>query len=152
MRWITYRPTLAHRAPPWGSSPRPAHRDGLGPEYGIEFLGGETAERAPVRVALPGVPAPSLYPVHVQASMRLEPQRAPAAASPPPLGDWPRRRLEKSPSLDSASPSPSAATPRARHPRTGSAGSLNGRQRPIPPPLDLTRISAYRQIEERARQ
>ncbi|GJE95203.1 hypothetical protein PsYK624_113840 [Phanerochaete sordida] len=106
----------------------------------------------PPRVQPPLVSAEpaSLYPATLKSS--LPPMPHAASDAPPPLGDWPRRRLEKSPSMDSASPQPSAVTPRARHPRTGSAGSLGGRQRPVPPPLDLTRISAYRQIEERARQ
>ncbi|KIP09472.1 hypothetical protein PHLGIDRAFT_18593 [Phlebiopsis gigantea 11061_1 CR5-6] len=90
----------------------------------------------------------SLYPATLKSSLpRVSP---PAASTPPPLGNWPRSQQGSpnavSPQSSTASgPSPTA---RPRHPRSGSGGSI-GRSRPVPPPLDLTRISAYRTIDDR---
>lgn len=101
----------------------------------------------------------SLYPAVLKSNLPSHvhvPQ--PSGATPPPLGDWPRssRRpdVNQNPapaSSDSrtsrSQTSDAAARPRPSHPRKGSNGSPS-RQRPIPPPLDLTRISAYRTIDE----
>lgn len=108
------------------------------------------------QVPLASAEPASLYPATLKSS--LPPVQQTYDAAPPPLGDWPRRRTEQLPSSAGSNTSPqtsstvsSTATSRPGHPRNGSSGSFSGRQRPIPPPLDLTKISAYRQIEERAR-
>lgn len=108
------------------------------------------APRAPEpMVQLSPEPA-SLYPATLKSSLpRVVP---PASSTPPPLGDWPRQSPQTSPSTVSpqstTSTSDSSPAARPRHPRTGSGGSI-GRSRPVPPPLDLTRISAYRTIDDR---
>jgi len=103
------------------------------------------------QVPLASAEPASLYPAALKSSLPTVQRPQTSDAAPPPLGDWPRRRPDQSPaSADSVSPQ-STSTTRPRHPRNGSSGSLSGRQRPVPPPLDLTKISAYRQIEERAR-
>ncbi|EKM55490.1 uncharacterized protein PHACADRAFT_256144 [Phanerochaete carnosa HHB-10118-sp] len=98
--------------------------------------------QAPLASAEPA----SLYPAVLKSSLPTVQRSQTSDTAPPPLGDWPRRRTEQSPaSADSVAPqSTSITSSTPRHPRNGSNGSLSGRQRPIPPPLDLTKISAYR--------
>ena len=110
----------------------------------------------------PSAEPASLYPATLKSSLPTIPRPPqPLDSAPAPLGDWPRRQPERMPrqqqlSISNSTPQSAtvpvgsaAAASRPRHPRNGSTSSL-GRQRPIPPPLDLTKISAYRQIEERA--
>ena len=111
------------------------------------------------QVPLPSAEPASLYPATLKSSLPTVQRPQGLDSAPPPLGDWPRRRPDQpspgstggvSPESTSSSTT-TTSTARRTHPRNGSSGSLSGRSRPIPPPLDLTRISAYRQIEERAR-
>ncbi|KAF7793113.1 hypothetical protein EIP86_004221 [Pleurotus ostreatoroseus] len=101
--------------------------------------------------------APSLYPEHLRSHLPPQPQ---ASQPAPPLPSQSQRRpaAHKQGSVDSMNSisstsssgwaSDPAGRPRPTHPRRkGSSGS--SRQRPIPPPLDLTAISAHRLIDER---
>ena len=123
------------------------------------------APRIPVatetEMQLPSAEPISLYPAILKSSLPSVPRPQRSDSAPPPLGDWTRRQHERTPRQMSVTntapesttvPIGSAAAPRPRHPRNGSNGSIGGRQRPVPPPLDLTRISAYRQIEDRVSQ
>jgi hypothetical protein len=105
----------------------------------------------------PSVEPASLYPATLKSSLPpIARAPRPLGSTPAPLGDWPRRQPEpthRQLSISNVTPASTtvpvgSSAARPRHPRNGSSGSL-GRQRPIPPPLDLTRISAYRQIEDR---
>lgn len=96
----------------------------------------------------------SLYPAQLKSNLpRHETGRT--GATPPPLGDWPNsaRKSQRTQSQGTSPTSGSAAqthsssqsaSARPKHPRKGSNGSLS-RQRP--PPLDLSRISAFHAME-----
>lgn len=136
-------------------------------EYGLERaqveLSYEPSRRAPAAPPASAAPSnkqptPSLYPAYLKTALPSQPGISePSGATPPPLGDWPRSSRKPTrdvpPSAYPAQvqqPATSASSqPRpTHHPRKGSNGSPP-RQRPIPPPLDLTRISAYRTIDGR---
>ncbi len=107
---------------------------------------------------------PSLYPAVLKSHLPSKPTRSDSAPLPPPAAprveDWVRSQHHgRSQTQDSVATgfrpidnapavSPSQATPVARHPRRGSNGSPS-RERRIPPPLDLTRISAYKAVDDR---
>jgi hypothetical protein len=118
---------------------------------------------------------PSLYPSFLGPHMPAGamPGATTSDPLPPPLGDWPHSKPKSKgkrvppPQVPESSPRSGTSTassapvrspantgidpagrPRPSHPRTRSNGSPT-RNKPIPPPLDLTRISAYRGIEER---
>ena len=121
---------------------------------------------------------PSLYPSYLGPHFAAGsmPGASTSDPLPPPLGDWPPSKPKtkgkrvpppqvnqstpragpSAPAIASSAPvrSPAntgvdpAGRPRPSHPRTGSNGSPT-RMKPIPPPLDLTRISAYQRIDER---
>lgn len=133
-------------------------------EYGLERPRGapsyEPSRRAPAAPSN-NQTTPSLYPAYLKSNLPSQPGISePSGATPPPLGDWPRSSRkptrDASPSAFSSSGDTSAqsqqpetsAPARPTHPRKGSNGSPS-RQRPVPPPLDLTRISAYRTIDGR---
>lgn len=114
--------------------------------------------------AQPLAPAPSLYPQHLHSSLTPQQPSRLTPSSPPPLGNWPRpnavdqplRSKRKSPpttfkfpARDATDPvsgtvlspnSSSAHRSRPSGPRT-SSGSNEARR---PPPLNLTKISAFR--------
>lgn len=86
----------------------------------------------------------SLYPTALKSSLlRVSP---PTAIAPAVVSHWSQQVSPSTTSPHSSSPSSSpgsSPSTRPRHPRTGSSGSP-GRQRP--PPLDLTRTTAYRDM------
>lgn len=152
-----------------------AYRSGMGPEYQIEhFRPSSPAAERPVlpnpiaapqqytRTALTSAsaPAPSLYPQSVHSTLTTRQPTRPSAASPPPLGDWPRPNAVDQPARNKRKPPPAplefpskdtsgtvasvnsslSQFSRPRVPRKGSY-STDARR---PPPLDLTKISAFR--------
>jgi len=112
------------------------------------------------------VPVPSLYPQHLQSSVTRPPQPSqPSPASPPPLGDWPRadaveqplRSVRKLPRATASGPASSTTTgphppsetassalPSSRSRLPGSRTTSGSREIRRPPPLNLTKISAFR--------
>ncbi|KAI0686737.1 hypothetical protein BC835DRAFT_1309427 [Cytidiella melzeri] len=107
-------------------------------EYGLERGVRVVPSYQPSRPAprVPNQPVSSLYPVVLQSSL---PPQQPAPEAP----SWqPAMTVTPSTATDSA------RSARPTHPRKGSNGS-GSRQRPIPPPLDLTRISAFKTIDGR---
>jgi len=119
---------------------------------------------------LPTVTAPSFYPQHIHSSITPRQTMQQTSVSPPPLGNWPRANAVDQPlsskrrpqlavttsfgtnGVASATPTSSAiptanssSPPRASRPsgpRTKSRSSSGEAHRP--PPLDLARISAFR--------
>jgi len=111
----------------------------------------------------PIVPVPSLYPQHLQSSVPRPPQPLqPSPASPPPLGNWPRadaveqpvRSARKPPQATSSHPANSTTRPDPPS-ETVSSTLVSSRSRPSgsrtgsreirrPPPLNLSKISAFR--------
>ncbi|KAI0341789.1 hypothetical protein BDW22DRAFT_274790 [Trametopsis cervina] len=110
-------------------------------EYGLErgARAEPTYQASRPAPRVPNQPASSLYPAVLQSSLPPRPS-VPEVDSPLP---------SRQPATPAA---PSTAVPEARprptHPRKGSNGS-GSKQRPIPPPLDLTRISAFKTIDDR---
>lgn len=112
------------------------------------------------------LPAPSLYPLQLNSSLTPHQLSRASPATPPPLGDWPRadavaqpaQSKRKQPPAEftfpargSAIPEPTSATnsspsssspPRSRP--TGPRKRSSSNEILRPPPLDLTRISAFR--------
>lgn len=101
---------------------------------------------------------PSLYPAHLQSHLpttsrapepsRSQQQHRRTAAASESSSPASVVRATSAPRRSTNPTTDPAGRTRPRHPRTGSNGSPS-RQRPIPPPLDLTSISAYRTIDER---
>ncbi|CAL1704916.1 unnamed protein product [Somion occarium] len=88
----------------------------------------------------------SMYPPHIQAKMP-ETTRGTAqvlAPAPPPLGDWPRSAQQQRQQRSARKPAPSATS--VSTPTDSRRGSPTSRR---PPPLDLTKISAYNRVDER---
>lgn len=113
-------------------------------EYGLERGARADPSYQPSRPAprIPNQPVTrpetSLYPAVLQSSLPPHPFANPAAT-------------QRQAPMVVAAPTPTpadAARPRPTHPRKGSNGS-GSKQRPIPPPLDLTRISAFKTIDDR---
>lgn len=103
-------------------------------------------------------PAASMYPPHVQNKLpagKGASAPAPTGATPPPLGDWPRSIQDQRQPRSTRKPAPSPEAPRSPEsanttsPRSSSSrrGSPTRRRTP-PPPLDLSRISAYNRVTE----
>jgi hypothetical protein len=113
----------------------------------------------------PAVPVPSLYPQHLQSSVTRPPQPLqPSPASPPPLGNWPRadaveqplRSVRRPPQAtangrasSTTRPHPpsetvSSALPSSRSRLSGPRTTSGSREIRRPPPLNLTKISAFR--------
>jgi len=108
--------------------------------------------------------APSLYPQHVRSSLTSHQPSRPSGASPPPLGDWPRPNAVDQPLRSKRKPPPvpfkfpagdnidvvpgtiSSLNSSSMHPSrpSGLRTGLNSNEARRPPPLDLTRISAFR--------
>lgn len=107
----------------------------------------------------------SLYPQQVVKNLppAALPQPAPKASatrstSPPPLGEWPRADILSRPrdtgrkrsqqSVTTQPPAPVPTSPLPQRPRGSRSRSSSGEIR-RPPPLDLTNISFFRNIDER---
>lgn len=117
-------------------------------EYGLERGARADPSCQPSRPAprIPNQPVTqpetSLYPAVLQSSLPPHPFANPAAVT---------RQAPMTVTAPAPAPAPApadAARPRPTHPRKGSNGS-GSKQRPIPPPLDLTRISAFKTIDDR---
>jgi len=140
-----------------------AYRSGMGPEYQIEhFHPSSLFATRPIPPIIAGaqssMPAASLYPQHLHSSLTLQQPLRPSPASPPPLGNWPRPNAVDQPLHSKRKTSPATFTFPARDPASGvvlSPSSTTPRSRPSgprtssnenrrPPPLDLTKISAFR--------
>lgn len=98
-------------------------------------------------------PAASMYPPHVQNRLPagMGAGAAPTGNTPPPLGDWPRSMQDQRQprSTRKPAPSPEATQSPATSPRSSSSRRCSPtRRRTPPPPLDLSRISAYNRVEE----
>jgi len=149
-----------------------SYRSGLGSQYEIEHYRppSASAERPvpPIPVAAPyqplrtttqagTLPSVTLYPQHMQSVSQQSPQTLPQSHSPPaplPLGSWPNasapaRTKPKQPMrivtlapTDTPVVHESSSPPRTRPsgPRTRSNSSGHNR----PPPLDLSKISAFK--------
>jgi hypothetical protein len=144
-----------------------AYRSGMGPEYDIEHFrpSSPDAERSvpmiPPVGANPSMPTSSLYPQHLHSSLTPQmPSQPVPTPPPPPLGKWPNpnavdqppRSKRKTaldnftfPARDTTNPSSVAVSPHSSLPPrpkpSGPRSSYDGRR---PPPLDLTKISAFR--------
>jgi len=142
-----------------------AYRSGMGPEYQIEhFHPSSSVTTRPIAPIITGaqssMPTSSLYPQHLHSSLTLQQPLRPSPASPPPLGNWPRPNAVDQPLHSKRKPEPAPFTFPARDPVSGAVLSLSSstpRSRPSgprtssnlnetrrPPPLDLTKISAFR--------
>ena len=109
------------------------------------------------------VPAPSLYPQLLRSSLMPQQPLRPSPPSPPPLGIWPRPNAVDQPPHSKRKPTPATFRLPARGAIDTASGTLQSpkssshRSRPSgprtssgsneirrPPPLDLTRISTFR--------
>ncbi|KAI0093533.1 hypothetical protein BDY19DRAFT_989103 [Irpex rosettiformis] len=108
-------------------------------EYGLERGARADPTYQPSRPAprIPNQPASNLYPAVLQSSL-----------PPHPYASEPSTRQALIVANLAVSSSADAVPPRPTHPRKNSNGS-GSKQRPIPPPLDLTRISAFKTIDDR---
>ena len=111
-------------------------------EYGLERGARADPSYQPSRPAprIPNQPTTSLYPAVLQSSLPSHPYASEAATR--------QATMTSAPPVSVSIPSTDASRPRPTHPRKGSNGS-GSKQRPIPPPLDLTRISAFKTIDDR---
>ncbi|THH26941.1 hypothetical protein EUX98_g7244 [Antrodiella citrinella] len=159
--------TKWHRKSLMLTKPQPK-RPSRSADFAYLEAGSAPSMQQTTRIAVTALaPEPSLYPATVAANML--PARAPPTRVPPPLAFPSRqaRRPQGSQLLSIPSPIPevspgyiesqrtpqtpgSGSRPLQLHARSGSSGSPT--RRGPPPPLDLTKISAYIAIEERRKQ
>jgi len=142
-----------------------SYRSGLSPDYHIEHFhppeppqpvasSSSTQPRGPGPISVP-----AFYPQAVQSSLIKQPlpvhqsarQQPTTSPSPPPLGNWPRKDIIQQPvrsrklpvtnaeASEAADTSPTSPTQRRRP--SGPRGHSEDRR---PPPLDLSKISSFR--------
>jgi len=149
---------IEHFRPPSPAAERPAP---LIPTAAPTQYSRQSTRLAPNQ---PLVPAPSLYPRHLHSSLTPQQPSRPTPASPPPLGNWPRAnavdqplhgkrkappttfrfpaRDESDPDSGTGSAPSSSSSHRSRPPGARTTSGSNENRRP--PPLNLSKISAFR--------